>query len=91
MTARVELLHKSDLHLLRKLWHIMTGLLGLSLYYLLPITSQEMGFGLMVFGGSTLAFDVMRLNIKPLNNLSLALFGPFMRESEKSSLSGLPF
>ena len=91
MTTRVMMLQKSDLHLLRKFWHVFTGLLVLSLYLSMPISSGEMGFFVVCFGLAALAFDVVRLKVPLLNQFSQSVFCLFMRECEKNSLSGLPF
>jgi dolichol kinase len=87
-----KVLHKrSDLHLLRKLWHISTGSIGL---YLFSATSYSqsfwafLAFGIAIFG---LSMDLARTKFHKMNHLVIKIMGPLMRRSEKEGLSGLPF
>ncbi len=85
-------LHKrSDLHILRKLWHIGTGSLALFFYTRSSWDAYTWGWialGLAVVG---LAVDLLRIRIKTLNLYALKIMGPFMRRSEREGLSGFPF
>lgn len=85
-------LHKrSDLHILRKLWHISTGSLGLFLF----ITSEQSQFfwACLIMGIAVAGFaaDFIRNRIPAFNKFVITLMGPLMRRSEKEGLSGLPF
>ncbi len=82
---------RSDLHLARKLWHIGMGLLGLSFYFIFQYPLKDIIQFLIVFSTLTFAFDLIRLRVPRLNDLVQFFMRPFMRESEKNSLSGLPF
>ena len=58
---------RSDLHLLRKLWHVCTGLIGLSVYVKLQITQAEMAKGLLIFSMIVFALEFLRLKVASLN------------------------
>lgn len=82
---------KSDIHVLRKLWHLITGIGGLTFYHVSGIEQREMAFGLFVFSMMAFALETIRLRSQNINRVAWKFMGPFMRESEKMSYSGLPF
>lgn len=82
---------RSEVHITRKLWHMGTGLLGLSIYNQMALEPSEMGSVLMGIGIIALVVEFARLNISAVNSLVLKFMKPFMRESERNSLSGFPF
>lgn len=82
---------RSDLHLTRKLWHMCTGLVGLSFYSGLGLSSQEMAWALLILAISAIAVEITRLKVMAVNKVVLKIMKPFMRESEKNSMSGFPF
>jgi len=85
-------LHKrSDLHILRKIWHISTGSLGLFLFYQSNLSQTFWAFailGVSIFGFS---IDYIRGRVPAVNNIVVKMMGPVMRRSEKNGFSGLPF
>lgn len=85
-------LHKrSDLHILRKLWHISTGSLGLFLFI---NSDQSQTFWAMVILSIAIAgfaADFIRNRIPAFNSIVIKMMGPLMRRSEKEGVSGLPF
>jgi diacylglycerol kinase (CTP) len=91
-TPYEKVLHKrSDLHILRKIWHIGTGSLALYFYLrsdLETTTWAWIGLTVAIFG---LSMDLLRIRYKSLNRLTLLVMGPFMRRSEREGISGLPF
>jgi diacylglycerol kinase (CTP) len=87
-----KVLHKrSDLHLLRKLWHISTGSLGLFLFARSQEDQQFWGF--LVLGIALVGFvlDIARARYTKINHFVIKFAGPLMRRSEKDGMSGLPF
>jgi dolichol kinase len=82
---------RSDLHLTRKLWHMCTGLIGLSIYSSLGLSSDEMAWALLSLALSAIAVEITRLKVPSVNRVVLKVMKPFMRESEKDSMSGFPF
>jgi dolichol kinase len=82
---------RSDLHLLRKIWHIGTGLTGLFLHFKLGATTKETGVVLLSVAIAGFSIDLLRSRIPALNNVVLKLMKPFMRDSEKDGMSGFPF
>lgn len=87
-----RVLHKrSDLHLLRKLWHMGVGSACLFVYYR---TGEDQNFWAWTILGISLAgfaADFVRHRYDKVNDVVLSLMGPFMRSSEKNGMSGLPF
>ncbi len=87
-----KVLHKrSDLHILRKIWHISTG--SLALFLFLRSTESSFYWGMV---GITIAvtgfiIDVCRNRYPAMNNVVLRVAGPLMRRSERDGWSGLPF
>lgn len=82
---------RSELHLMRRVWHMMCGVACILIY---SITETSILFwGYLCLGVAILGFalDFLRLKSKPVNNFLSHLFGPIMRRSERFSFSGLPF
>jgi len=82
---------RSDMHLLRKLWHVGTGLAGFVVYTSTNISLDTIGRGLVFFAVLVLIVESFRLKNPGLNRLILSVMGPFMRESERNKVSGMPF
>ena len=92
MKPQVKLLAKrTDMHLLRKIWHIAWGMAAISLYYVSNV--DLIYFGWAAFGMAIAGFllDFARLNNEDFNRLALRVLGPIMRKSEVDGFSGLPF
>lgn len=85
-------LHKrSDLHILRKLWHMSTGSVGLFIFL---HSNQSQTFWASVILAIALAgftIDLVRNKVPAINKLVIKFMGPLMRRSEKDGVSGLPF
>ena len=85
-------LHKrSDLHILRKVWHISTGSVGLFIFY---TSGQSQTFwASLILAVALVGFtvDFIRSRIPAFNKMVIKLMGPLMRRSEKDGVSGLPF
>lgn len=85
-------LHKrSDLHLLRKLWHICTGSLGLFLFVTSEKSQKFWAVAVLVIAIIGFIVDFVRNKSPFVNNLVLRVMGSLMRRSEKEGVSGLPF
>lgn len=82
---------RSDLHLTRKLWHISTGLIGLFIYKKSGFSAEQTAFTLLTFAVAAFLFEFVRLRNPKINQLAMVLMKPVMRESERNSVSGLPF
>ena len=80
---------RSDLHLARRLYHMLGVSIIAVLYYFMP--RKEM---LILFVGFTvfcLAVDLIRLKSKKLNDKLLVTFGSFARKSEVNGLTGMTY
>jgi diacylglycerol kinase (CTP) len=85
-------LHKrSDLHILRKLWHISTGSLGLFVF--IRSSEPQKFWAILILGIAIAGFlmDFIRNRIPLVNSFVIKMMGPLMRRSEKEGVSGLPF
>lgn len=82
---------RTDLHLTRKLWHILTGLTGLIAYKRLGLSSEVTAFALLAFSMASFSVEYLRLRNEKLNHFLMSVMRPVMRESEKNSVSGMPF
>lgn len=85
----IRLHFRSDLHLLRKIWHMVMGLVIVFVY--LSGTSRSTGVLIL---GSVLGFDLLmeatRLRIPAFNEKMLRFWGPFMRATEVNRFSTVP-
>jgi len=82
---------RSDLHLTRKVWHISTGLIGLLIYKKSGFTPEFTATALLSIAVAAFLFELLRLKNEKVNQLAMLLMKPVMRESERNSVSGLPF
>jgi diacylglycerol kinase (CTP) len=91
-TSLDKILHKrSDLHLLRKLWHISTGSIGLFLFTKSQQDQQFWGFIVLGIALSGFVMDITRARYPLVNHFVIKIMGPLMRRSEKDGMSGFPF
>jgi diacylglycerol kinase (CTP) len=87
-----QVLHKrSDLHILRKIWHITIG--SLVLWLFLTSDRPQMFWATVVLGIAAAGFllDITRRKNAALNSIFLKSMGPLMRRSEREGFTGLPF
>ncbi|NDD91859.1 hypothetical protein EBZ37_07215 [bacterium] len=81
---------RQDLHLLRKLWHMVMGLMmvavflsGLSRFHAVLILGSVLGLCLLV--------ETARLRIPSVNDAVIRFWGPIMRGNEVDKMSGTPY
>jgi dolichol kinase len=86
-----QLAKRSDIHLLRKLWHISTGGSALWIYYNILPERKLWAYVSLAIALMGFTLDLMRMKNKALNELVVKLMGPLMRKSESTGFSGLPF
>jgi diacylglycerol kinase (CTP) len=86
----VRLHVRTDLHLLRKTWHMTMGLIIASVYMsgmntstALVIMSTALGFDLLM--------ETARLRIPAVNDRIMRIWGPVMRSCEVNRLSGIVY
>ncbi len=87
----MELKKRSDLHLSRKIWHVMTGVSALSATYLLKFNSKQAAIvsgSIAIIG---LIVEMLRLNNQKINNIFLKYMGSLLRDTEKNKMSGLVY
>lgn len=85
-TEANELRKRSESHLSRKLFHILSGT-AIMLLFVNTFTRIE-AIVLMLAGGFLFAMvDLLRLKVASLNELALKWMGPLMREGEHKSVS----
>lgn len=87
-----QVLHKrSDLHILRKLWHMSSGSLVLYIYLRSEESKYVMAHICLAIALGGFAVDLVRKKHRGLNAMVLKFMGPLMRRSEREGMSGLPF
>lgn len=82
---------RTDLHIARKLWHMATGLTGLTFYYRSGLTVDTVATVLLIFSACSFMVEYARLRNEKMNQFLMVFMKPIMRESEKNSVSGMPF
>src|SRR5436305_1335117 len=73
-------------HLGRKFYHMLMGVICFSLYAFV-LTREEALLALLLVGGTWVLFDIVRLQVPPLNHMALRVFGKVMRREELSRIS----
>jgi dolichol kinase len=85
----IRLHFRSDLHLVRKAWHMIMGLV--IVYYYMAGTSRSTAIMIL---GSVLGFDLImestRLRSAAFNEKLMRFWAPFMRSHEVSQMSTVP-
>jgi diacylglycerol kinase (CTP) len=85
-------LHKrSDLHILRKLWHISTGSLGLFVFINSAMPQKLMASLVLGIAVAGFMIDLTRNRVPTFNRFVIKVMGPLMRRSEREGISGFPF
>ena len=82
---------RNDLHLARKIWHVSMGMLIVFIYV---FSGMSAGTAVLILGsalGLDLIVETARLRIPSFNEQVLRFWGPFMRSSEVSHMSGVPY
>jgi len=82
---------RTDLHITRKLWHMATGLIGLAFYFKSGFSVDTVATTLLIFSACSFLVEYARLRNEKMNQLLMVVMKPVMRESEKNSVSGMPF
>ncbi|WP_127716638.1 diacylglycerol/polyprenol kinase family protein [Halobacteriovorax sp. HLS] len=82
---------RSDLHIVRKIWHMGTGCIGLFAYSHFDLSAKTMSWGLLTLAIVAILVEITRLKVSAVNRVVLKLMKPFLRDSEKNSMSGFPF
>jgi diacylglycerol kinase (CTP) len=82
---------RSDLHLLRKLWHFTMGMAIVLIYTGTGMSrttgASVLGFFFLMFFG----IEMLRLRNPRINAIALRTLGAIMRRGEESRLSGVPY
>ncbi len=81
---------RTDLHVARKVWHMVMGLLIVGLY--LTVVSQSLAILLLGSAlGIILIAETIRLRIPSVNERLVRAMGAIIRSSEVNRMSGIPF
>lgn len=91
MSISLRVHKRTDIHILRKLWHMGVGLIGVFFYTLSGISQEKLAISLFVVAAVAIMIDILRINNQKIQKASLLVMGPFMRRSELRSITGLPF
>jgi diacylglycerol kinase (CTP) len=82
---------RTDMHLLRKIWHMSTGSIAITLFLLSGQDQKAWGWAALIFALVGFSVDFLRLRYPKANELAIKFMGIFMRENERNDYSGLPF
>jgi dolichol kinase len=82
---------RSDLHIFRKVWHITTGLIGVLAYHKSGLSHDLCASVVLAFSACSFLVEFLRLRNEKMNLVLMKVMRPIMRESERNSLSGMPF
>lgn len=89
MQQMLNLKNKSDLHLVRKIWHA-AGVTFMALVY--QIAGHEKSWLILgISAALIIPFDALRRNNEKLNEIFIRIFGPVMRKHEATNLSGMSY
>lgn len=78
---------RNDIHLARRIWHFCGVLVIFGLYWMLE--GQQAVFTAITVSSLMIGFDILRLYVPALNKVFILVFGPVLRESERSRVSGV--
>jgi len=68
-----------------------TGLIGIAFYRKSGLTTDMMASLLLIFSALSFLVEYLRLSNEKMNQFLMTFMKPVMRESEKNSISGMPF
>ena len=86
----VRLHLRQDLHLLRKAWHSLMGLIMVAVF----LSGLSRSSAVLILGsvlGLDLIIELGRLRIPALNEAVMRFWGPIMRSCEVNRVSGTPY
>lgn len=83
--------HRSDLHLQRKLFHVMGGVMYLTPYLLLGWNKEFMAAISGTVLATVMGIEYARARWEWVNSLAVRYMGPVMRDTEVNTLTGIPF
>lgn len=81
---------RSDLHLMRKAWHMLMGLFIVGVY-MAGLSRSQGVLVLGVFLALFLAVETIRLRVPSVNESVMRFWGPLMRSCEVDRYSGTPY
>lgn len=82
---------RSDLHLTRKIWHMVMGLIVVSCYMSGGVSQSTAVTVLGAFLAVNLVGESIRLRNPVVNELCIRFFGPLLRTNEVHRVSGMPY
>jgi dolichol kinase len=88
---QTQLAKRSDIHILRKLWHISTGGTALWIYYNIMPERKLWAVVSLIIALLGFFIDFLRMRNAAFNEVVVKMMGPLMRKSETTGFSGLPF
>jgi len=83
--------NRGDLHIARKIWHILMGLFILGVIFLKNLSPVESGLILGFFLALSVVVESFRLRSSRWNKRLLKFFSKIIREDEAEQISGIPY
>lgn len=90
LRSPIRLHVRQDLHLVRKGWHMLTGLMMVAIF-LSGLSRFDAVMILAFFLGVCLLVETVRLRVPAMNEAVIRFWGPIMRTGEIDRMSGTPF
>lgn len=87
--SALALKHKHDIHLGRKLWHVIGITVMALMYNLVPLRASWAI--ILILSVIFIPLDLLRKRHPGLNRLSIRIFGPVMRQNEIDAISGMTY
>jgi diacylglycerol kinase (CTP) len=89
--SSVQLHVRHDLHLARKAWHMMMGLILVGVYLGTGMSRTTGVIILSCFLGFDVLVETIRLRVPSVNEKMMRVWQPFMRSCEVNRVSGIPY
>lgn len=83
--------HRSDLHLVRKCFHMSGAMTFLVPYLFLGFSREMMAAILGAILAGVMSLEYSRSRSEWVNSLAVKVLGPIMRDTEVNQISGIPF
>ncbi len=87
--TNAKLRKRSDLHLTRKIWHVLSVFIIILIHLFSPKNVID---AILIFAWISCLFtEVSRLRSEKMNRLVISILGPVMRQGEINKISGLTY
>ena len=86
-----DIQEKKDIHLIRKIWHMLPGLIISYIIYFNAFNQLLLSILLGLLACTTYFFELIRLNNKKINMMAIKTTKLIIRKEELKEISGVPY